>query len=335
MYSLENPQSNGLIIEGGGSHTSIAYSVNGELSFELHGEASNPRSVSNDEATDILKDMLTQAKEQIEDEQFPVYAAHGAASTHREAELLGKKIESLLGHDSLTQIIVVNDLVPIALSQPTGNVFVAAAGTGTGYLARSKDGRWARASGYEFVLADEGGGFDLGQRALRAAIKDVDGRGEPTLLTELVMNRLRCTRAELQEKLFEDVYRQEENVKYKVSTFADLVFEADTQNDKSARTLLNEAATEIVLGIGALERSLGSPSEDCSLILTGSLLTAQSNLRDRVLDSREVSPLEVSVLGSMSLLQTTSRLMGLDDVALRELKHSPGIPVYVWKGEKV
>lgn len=332
MRSIESSQANGLVIEGGGSHTSIAQYIDGQLSFELHGPASNPRSVSDNEATDVLKDMLFQAQDTIAD-RFPVYAAHGAASTRHEARLLGEKIRTLLGSDLLTQVVVVNDIVPLALSRPTGNVFVAAAGTGTGYLARSKDGKWRRSSGYEFILADEGGSFDLGQRALRATTKDIDGRGGSTLLTELTMERLGCKREQLQERLFDHIYERDENIKHKVSTFADLVFEADEHGDEVAHNLLDDAAAEIALGIESLERLLGSPSEDCSLILTGSLLTAQRNLRDRVLERHGLGTrFDVAILGSMSLLQTTARLMSLNDTVLGELENSPGIPVYIWKG---
>lgn len=207
MTATEVLPNEAIIIEGGGSHTSVACYVDGAIVLEFHGVASNPRSVSDRSATDTLEKMLLRAQSYL-GKSIPVYAAHGAASTVQEAELLGKKIIGLLGQDKLTQVVVVNDLVPVALSR-VGSVFVAAAGTGTGYLARSKKGVWHRASGLEFILADEGGGFDLGQSALRAVVKELDDRGKPTLLTDSVAERLRCDRSELGPNIFGKIYQSE------------------------------------------------------------------------------------------------------------------------------
>jgi N-acetylglucosamine kinase-like BadF-type ATPase len=322
---------NGLIIEGGGSHTSIAVYVDGMLSFEHHGDASNPRSISDSEATDILRDMLLRVQHHITS-KLTVFAAHGAASTPHEAQLLGRKIHDLLIDKLPSRIVVVNDLVPVAMSRPTTNVYVAAAGTGTGFIARSEEGKWHRSSGYEFVLSDEGGGYDLGQGALRAAIKDIDGRGQPTLLTEMVTTRLQCERADLQQRLFGYAYQHQENIKYRMASFADTVFAADNQGDDVAGILLDVAAEEIALGIRSLERAIGEPSVVSPLILTGSLLTAQANLRDRVVEGHGFGArFDVSILGSSSLLQTATLLTTLDDDHLNELERSPGIPAYVWK----
>lgn len=123
------------------------------------------------------------------------------------------------------------------------------------------------------------------------------------------------------------------NIKFTVATFADLVFEADKQGDEVASELLDIAATEVVLGIEALERVVGSSSDNCSLILTGSLLTAQNNLRERVIEKHGLSSrFSISVLGSMDLLQTTAKLVGINDVVIRELRQNPIIPTYFWKG---
>lgn len=59
-------------------------------------------------------------------------------------------------------------------------------GTGSIALARLK-GREIRVGGYGFPISDEGSGADLGLRALRAALRATDGRGETTpLLAELM-----------------------------------------------------------------------------------------------------------------------------------------------------
>ncbi len=61
------------------------------------------------------------------------------------------------------------------------------AGTGSIAFARDRNGRVHRSGGYGWQLGDEGGGYWLGRRALLAAGRAVDGRGEgSTLLSRLL-----------------------------------------------------------------------------------------------------------------------------------------------------
>ena len=65
---------------------------------------------------------------------------------------------------------------------------VVAAGTGINAAAIAPDGReWA--FGY-YVYADGGGGMDLGDKAVQAVLRQDDGRGPRTALTEMVLAKL-------------------------------------------------------------------------------------------------------------------------------------------------
>ena len=57
------------------------------------------------------------------------------------------------------------------------------AGTGSIAWGRDADGRTIRAGGWGALLGDEGSGYDLGLRALRAVLHAHDGRGPATGLT--------------------------------------------------------------------------------------------------------------------------------------------------------
>lgn len=94
---------------------------------------------------------------------------------------------------------VVKEVFPAASIRSSSDAVVAARGAladrrgvavvaGTGSIALAGDGApyRARAGGYGYVLGDEGSGFWLGREALAAALKAMDGRGPPTLLTELI-----------------------------------------------------------------------------------------------------------------------------------------------------
>jgi hypothetical protein len=90
------------------------------------------------------------------------------------------------------RVVVVNDaliaLVAGAGDQP-GVVIVA----GTGSIAYGVDGnrRACRAGGWGYLLGDEGGGFWIGRAALSAVVRQFDGRGPATRLTDLVLAEMR------------------------------------------------------------------------------------------------------------------------------------------------
>lgn len=273
-----------LVIEGGGSHTSAALVREGIRIAEAHGSTSNPRSTERHAAQTLMREALAPLLRRI-GPTTRVCVAHGAASTPAEAQLLASEIRRIVGAGRVRGLMVTNDLVPLAMSAPDHDVVVAAAGTGTGFLGRTRDGRWHRASGYEFVLSDEGGGYDIGLRVLRAVVRELDGRGPRTALTPLLLASLQVTRDALPERLFDLVYGRPAELKAAVAPYAELAFVAHADGDDVASRLLSGAADEIVLGITGVLRRLDLGPGAWTLILTGSLLTAQDSLRALILDA--------------------------------------------------
>ncbi len=64
-----------------------------------------------------------------------------------------------------------------------GSGVVVISGTGCIAYGHLDDGRSARASGWGYIMGDEGSGYDIGIQALRAATQAWDGRAAPTELT--------------------------------------------------------------------------------------------------------------------------------------------------------
>src|SRR5581483_5378036 len=70
---------------------------------------------------------------------------------------------------------------------PEGWGVALVAGTGSMAFARAPDGRTARAGGWGYLLGDEGSGYALALAALRAVVRDADGRGPATRLTSRLL----------------------------------------------------------------------------------------------------------------------------------------------------
>lgn len=92
------------------------------------------------------------------------------------------------GRQLARSLRVVNDAqLVVAAGTPDGYGVGLICGTGTIAVGRGIDGRIARAGGWGYLLGDEGSGYDISLRALRAAAQAADGRGPAhTLLGELL-----------------------------------------------------------------------------------------------------------------------------------------------------
>ena len=86
------------------------------------------------------------------------------------------------------RVLVANDAL-IALVAGVGDDARRGLIAGTGSIAygRNAANEAARAGGWGYVLGDEGSGYWIGRQALRAVVREADGRGRDTALTPLVL----------------------------------------------------------------------------------------------------------------------------------------------------
>ncbi|MFE9250761.1 N-acetylglucosamine kinase [Streptomyces sp. NPDC007088] len=280
---MSDPDPYWLLIEGGGSRTWAALATFGSVRAEGEGSSTNPRSVGHDQAHDTLAELIRALPRS--GTLRGVVAAHGAASTRGCADefaALIRRAMATAGHPPVP-VLVTNDIVPLLLDGD-GPRCVVICGTGTGFAARNGD-RWARASGLEWLLSDEGGGHDLAARALRAVVRSQDGRGPATALVDAA--RRWCppspdTDASLGESLFHAIHGDAARKPY-VASFAPFVLETARAGDPVAAALLDDAARELVEGAGAVCRAVGlGTAAPPALVLSGSLLHSDI-LRERFL----------------------------------------------------
>ncbi|MET9776302.1 BadF/BadG/BcrA/BcrD ATPase family protein [Streptomyces sp. NPDC006367] len=279
---MSDPDPYWLLIEGGGSRTWAARATFTAVLAEREGPSTSPRSVGHTQAHDTLAGLVRALP--AGGPLRGVVAAHGAASTRACAGEFADLIRRALataGHPPVP-VLVTNDIVPLLLDD--GPLCVVICGTGTGFAARNGD-RWARASGLEWLLSDEGGGHDLAARALRAVVRAQDGRGPATALVDAA--RAWCPPSPdagiaLGERLFHAVHGDVARKPY-VASFAPFVLETARAGDRVASGLLDDAARELVEGVEAVCRAVGiAIAAPPALVLSGSLLHSDV-LRERFL----------------------------------------------------
>lgn len=126
---------------------------------------------------------------------------------------------------------------------------VALAGTGA-FVAGLRDGRMTGLGGWGSWIGDEGSGYDIGRRAIGAAIRHVEGRGPETALTEAIVGHFGMSRL---HDLFTELYGAP-SVRAFISSVAPLVPRAALAGDSAAVRILTEAGRELGEMTAALRR---------------------------------------------------------------------------------
>jgi N-acetylglucosamine kinase len=186
-------------------------------------------------------------------------------------------IMSRIGYKA--RILVVNDAL-IALQAGIGADagVVIVAGTGSIAYGCDRHGTAARAGGWGYVLGDEGSGYWMGRLALRAIVREVDGRGQPTSLTPRVLAHFGVARP---EELLQTVYRHDFKPAA-VAALATHVQRARDEGDAVATAILDRGAKELVAAAESVTNQLELTDEEFSFVLAGGMFKAVPWLREEI-----------------------------------------------------
>jgi N-acetylmuramic acid 6-phosphate etherase len=101
---------------------------------------------------------------------------------------------------------VVNDAqLVVAAGTPDGYGIGLICGTGSIAIGRNIHGQYSRAGGWGYLLGDEGSGYDISLKALRAACQAADGRGTGAILLAALLQMWELSSA---DQLIPYVYNQ-------------------------------------------------------------------------------------------------------------------------------
>jgi N-acetylglucosamine kinase-like BadF-type ATPase len=129
---------------------------------------------------------------------------------------------------------------------------VTIAGTGSIAFGRNASGRTARAGGWGYVFGDEGGAFDLARQALRAALRNEEGWGPPTVLRNKLLAATGAANAnDLLHKCYAPEFPRD-----RVAKLALLVEEAAGESDRVAIDILQGASQQLAMLASMVRRQL-------------------------------------------------------------------------------
>ena len=156
-----------------------------------------------------------------------------------------------------------------ALSGEPGCVLIA--GTGSICCGKNTKGEFARAGGWGHLIDDGGSGYALGRDAAAAVVRQWDGRGEETLLTELIAGELGLRSP---QALTAYIYAGD---KSRLAGLAPLVGRAASAGDRTALRIYRENGEELARLVCAVAARLGLTA--CDVALLGGLLEHDGHLR--------------------------------------------------------
>lgn len=172
--------------------------------------------------------------------------------------------------------VAVNDIVIARRSNSDKAYGVALiSGTGSNGYGINKRGKEAFVGGLDWLLTDDGSGFEVGMKALRAAVKSEDGR-RASKLEELVKNRLNI---DSMRDLVPGIYQKFE--KSYIASFAPLVDTAKADGDTVAKEILDMACDDLFEMLETLMKRLKLKTTDCDLVLVGGQINQSEYLSNQ------------------------------------------------------
>ncbi|NLN82771.1 MAG: hypothetical protein GX138_00175 [Firmicutes bacterium] len=142
---------------------------------------------------------------------------------------------------------------------------VVISGTGSMIYGRNQENQTARSGGWGPIIGDEGGGYEIGRQGLMAVMRQGDGRGPKTALTESIFSQWNVTN---HQQLAAKVYHPETQRPH-IAVLSILVKQAAAQGDEVARKIIAEAIEQLALAATAVIRELKMEEDEFPVALVG------------------------------------------------------------------
>ncbi len=264
-----------LAIDGGGTKTEgILSDGDGvRLAHRVCG-ASNPHDVTLPRAVDVLTELvhtlLHDANLLATPEELSVYAGIAGVMSYRDemCAALSDSLQTLCRNRfptvRLTHLCIDSDVtILLAAEIPDGDGACVISGTGAVCFLRH-GGKILRIGGWGNLLDSGGSGYNIGRDALEAALRAHDGRGAPTVLSDLLAAHL----GKSVPDALRDIY---DGGKTFVAACAPCVFEAAESGDAVAEAILERNAAALAELIETACRLCAPTDAPLPVILGGGL----------------------------------------------------------------
>lgn len=268
-------------VDGGGTKTHIALMrPNGEVKSEGFAGPANPLRVGVETAVGNIVKAVNEACDNGGVSRLDIVAATLGLAGVRRADLRQRVKERFAQSVGIRNTTVITDAEIAWYATTRGKPgLVVIAGTGSICLGKNEKGEIAISGGWGPLAGDEGGGVGIAQTALHSVAKASDGRGIATSLSQRASEYFR---ASTPENLIVAIYSpQVDNTR--IAGFAEFVVEAAQEGDAVAKSILEEAGSELGLAACAVIEKLGLTRSSVPIGCVGSVFKAGDLLKKPML----------------------------------------------------
>lgn len=306
-------------IDAGGTKTvCLLADAEGRVVADARGGGANLQSVGELEVEKVLYAVMEAAL--ARHDVRPAAICLGIAGVDRPADADAvRAIMKRIGFKAHT--LVVNDaLVALVAGAGDDPGVVLVAGTGSIAYGKNAEGLAARAGGWGYLLGDEGGGFWIGRSALSAVVRQFDGRGPATQLTDMVLRHMGLASP---TELIHAIYYRDLH-RHAIAGLAAVVQQATDAGDAVAAEILARAGTELASAAASVITRLGMRGDAFPTILAGGIFRGVPWLTRDV----EARLSEVAPRSTVRLLQVEPAV-GAVRLALLAARGEVNVPSYV------
>jgi N-acetylglucosamine kinase-like BadF-type ATPase len=259
-------------IDGGGTKTeAIAIDLERNILLRLTGESTNPHAVTFPTALSnlcTLLDALSSSPEVKGAQWKAIVLGLSGISTKEEQDTVYQYLQIYREERGLHFDCSLQNDAQIALMATLGREegIVAISGTGSIVFGLTPAAEQYRAGGWGHVLGDEGSGYDIGLRTLKAVTRSCDGILPPTRMTELLLQEYGFSAvSDLRSYIYKDSVHKSD-----IAKFAEIGVLACEQGDSAAFDLVTQSARDLAAAAIAV---IGKNEwfAFCDLVITGSI----------------------------------------------------------------
>ena len=156
-------------------------------------------------------------------------------------------------------------------------------------------------------LEDQGSAFWAGQKVFQAIFKDLDGRGNKTIMTKMVFKKLNV---ENTESLLKKIYNK--NFVKNVSLLSIIADNASKKRDRVAKKIMEQAGKELALSGKTVIKKMGFQKRKFPVVLVGSMFkskivlnTVKKQIKKIAPQAEFIRPKKEPVIGAIKLALKT------------------------------
>ncbi len=277
-----------LAVDGGGSKTIVQIAdVNGKVISEAISGSSNCRSVGINNATKNLNTAIFNAVKNLKAYRKAhfISSCFGFAGNNTEGDFkIYKKItfnNKLSSFLYPKRTIICNDTrIGLEAGSKSKNKIIIIAGAGSNCFGINEKEEKAGATGWDYILADEGSGYEISIKALKAVMRAYDRRDKETLLSRTILESLNLKKVlDLINWAYNETF-----TKQRISSLAKTVCMTAQMKDKISIDILGSEAREVVISVTAVANKLGFKNKEFDLVLVSGLFKCEKYFKNIIVN---------------------------------------------------